>query len=135
MPSQHSTLFSATKRAEVCVSENENVERLSTIPDESLAKKAKKPVIQNKQIPVRLHPTDHATFRDILRKDKLSVQQFIRHCVHAYIEAEPAILKMLKVRRENAIERLPTFDKEKKHILSFRERAAILDEIEKSEKK
>lgn len=103
----------------------ENTEALSTIPEELKSEKQKDPA---KMAIVRLHPNDHKVLKVVLKKDKLSFQKFVNFCVRGYLDADPNMLKMIKIMREE--EAIPR-DVKDKHVLSQRERANILDEIEK----
>lgn len=103
--------------------ETTNTEALLTVPEGTA--KEKDPA---KQAIVRLHPNDHQVLKVVLKKDKMSFQKFVNYCVRGYLDADPNMLKFIKLAREtDAIPR----DIQDKHVLSQRERASILDEIEK----
>jgi hypothetical protein len=97
-------------------------DEMLTIPD------GEPPKDQTKQAIVRLHKHDHVSMKVMLKKDKMSFQKFVAFCVRAYLDGDPQMLKMIKSYRE--LESVPR-DFQEKHVLSSRERASILDEIEK----
>ena len=105
----------------------EDTDRLSTIPADLLRPRERELF---KQTPVRLHRHDHAVLKIMLKKDRLSIQKFIGYCVKGYMDADPNMIRMLKIYRE--LDLIPG-DVKDRHVLSHRERQSILDEIEKKE--
>jgi hypothetical protein len=95
-----------------------------TIPEEM--PKGEKEVL--KQTPLRIHRNDHTLLKATLKKDGMSIQKFFNHAIRAYLDAEPNMLRSIRYYRE--IDAVPK-DVRDKHLLSQRERANLLDEIEK----
>jgi hypothetical protein len=105
------------------------------VPDETttyppeLAKP--KPKSDDKQKIFRIHPNDDAVMKVLLKKDRLSLQKFIAYCVRGYMDADPYMLKFLKLSRERDF--LPSSSTDN-GILSHRERKEIFDQLEALER-
>lgn len=99
---------------------------LSTIPPEQ--RREEEPM---QQCLVRVHKHDHQVLKALLKKDRLSFQKFVGYCVRGYLDADPYMLKFLKLSRQ--MDAIPA-DVRDKHILSHRERTQIYDELEELEK-
>jgi hypothetical protein len=100
-------------------------DRMSTKPRSYVPR----PKIELHQVPIRIHPDDHKILMNLLKKDDMSYQKFISYCIKGYMDADPHMLKMVKTYREQDL--IPRSAQEK-HVMSHRERAAILDEIERN---
>lgn len=86
-----------------------------------------------RQIPFRLHMNDKTLFMKLLSDHGLTFQTFSHYCMQAFLNADPAILKVIKDWK--AMSDIPK-DHLKLYTLSHRERAAIqkeLDEMQKQE--
>jgi hypothetical protein len=84
--------------------------------------------IKDKQLSVRMHAHDHTMLMALLKRDEMSFQKLYTYIVSGYLNADPRIIAFLREQRE--LERVPK-DVREKHVLSWRERNNILDEIEK----
>lgn len=91
-----------------------------------------KPPKVMQQVPFRMHVNDHIMLKKLLRDDDLSFQRFTEACVMAFLRGDPHMLKVIKTHKE--LHDVPEDDK-RFAVLSYRERMALLDELEKSEAK
>lgn len=101
-----------------------------TIP-EALRDIEKKVQVKPISVIARMHPRDHPIIKRILKKDRLTFQKFFDYCLGGYMSADPYFLRFLKFARQ--ADAVPT-EMRDNHVLSFRERSSIFDEIEREEK-
>lgn len=80
-----------------------------------------------KQMPLRIHENDKKMFKKLLLDDGITAQHFFRCVVTAYLNGDPAILKLVKQWKE--LLEIPAEEKAS-YTLSQREREKILRELE-----
>jgi len=102
-------------------------DRELTIPDKPTQEIA--PGI--KQLSVRMHSHEHSMLMAILKRDNMSFQKLYTYIVTGYLNADPRVLSFVKEMRE--LETVPK-DIRDKHVLSWRERNKIFDEIASDKK-
>lgn len=84
-----------------------------------------------KQIPYRVALHDKAVMLKLLADDGLTFQTFMDGCVQAYLHGDPTVVRL--VREWKIVSAVPRWARARS-VLSARERAAILDELERGER-
>ena len=80
-----------------------------------------------KQIPFRIHQNDKVLFIKLLSDQGLTFQTFANYCMQAFLNADPAIMKVIKDWK--AIGEVPKEHMDR-YTLSHRERDMIQKELE-----
>lgn len=83
------------------------------------------------QIPTRLHRNDYKMLKKVLFDEGMTYQTLVQCLVHAYLDGNPQVLKIVKTYKEALS--VPAHQREAK-TLSQRERDLLLKEIEDRQK-
>lgn len=81
-----------------------------------------------KQLSVRMHPNQHTMLMALLKRDELTFQKLYTFIIEGYLNADPRVMAFLREARK--LDKIPKGERDQ-HVIPWRERQSLLDEIEK----